>query len=113
MLSGAVSIRDYFRDIHSHMHNWSFGWITIKIHNKIKYLKVPTYDRPLNQLHVHLRSLPQRSMTLLSMDKVIPALDRVATLLVMTGLRCSTACLTIKRTSISLRKYTLQSLTCA
>ena len=26
------------------MHNWSFGWITIKIHNKIKYLKVPTYD---------------------------------------------------------------------
>jgi len=25
------------------MHKRSFGWITIKIHNKIKYLKVPTY----------------------------------------------------------------------
>jgi len=25
------------------MHKRSFGWIAIKIHNKIKYLKVPTY----------------------------------------------------------------------
>src|SRR5207248_888976 len=25
------------------MHKRSFGWITIKIHSKIKYLKVPTY----------------------------------------------------------------------
>ena len=26
------------------MHKRSFGWIAIKINNKIKYLKVPTYD---------------------------------------------------------------------
>src|SRR5437773_12485996 len=26
------------------MHKRSFGWITLKIHKKIKYLKVPTYD---------------------------------------------------------------------
>src|SRR5713101_2063062 len=32
------------------MHNWSFGWITIKIHNKIKYLKVPTYVPRLDVL---------------------------------------------------------------
>src|SRR6266487_271560 len=44
MLSCPWSIWDSFRGIQSHTHNWSFGWITIKIHNKIKYLKVPTYD---------------------------------------------------------------------
>jgi hypothetical protein len=27
-----------------HTHNGSFGWITIKSNNKIKYLKVPTYE---------------------------------------------------------------------
>src|SRR6266581_7435058 len=43
MLSCPWSIWDSFRGIQSHTHNWSFGWITIKIHNKIKYLKVPTY----------------------------------------------------------------------
>src|SRR5256885_9782986 len=44
MLSCPWSIWDSFRGIQSHTHNWSFGWITIKIHNKIKYLKVPTYE---------------------------------------------------------------------
>jgi hypothetical protein len=29
------------------MHKRSFGWITRKIHNKIKYLKVPTYELSL------------------------------------------------------------------
>src|SRR5437763_6244357 len=43
MLSCPWSIWDSFRGIQSHTHNWSFGWITIKSHNKIKYLKVPTY----------------------------------------------------------------------
>src|SRR6266487_5813144 len=47
MLSCPWSIWDSFRGIQSHTHNWSFGWITIKIHNKIKYLKVPTYVRLL------------------------------------------------------------------
>src|SRR6266487_3178329 len=47
MLSCPWSIWDSFRGIQSHTHNWSFGWITIKIHNKIKYLKVPTYDEDL------------------------------------------------------------------
>ena len=32
------------------MHKRSFGWITIKIHNKIKYLKVPTYELPIGEL---------------------------------------------------------------
>src|SRR5437763_6443338 len=45
MLSCPWSIWDSFRGIQSHTHNGSFGWITIKIHNKINYLKVPTYDR--------------------------------------------------------------------
>src|SRR2546427_8268336 len=44
MLSCLWSIWDSFRGIQSHTHNWSFGWITIKIHNKIKCLKVPTYE---------------------------------------------------------------------
>src|SRR5712692_1183075 len=43
MLSCPCSIGDSFRGIQSHTHNGSFGWITIKIHNKIKCLKVPTY----------------------------------------------------------------------
>src|SRR6266487_768007 len=50
MLSCPWSIWDSFRGIQSHTHNWSFGWITIKIHNKIKYLKVPTYERLLHFL---------------------------------------------------------------
>src|SRR5215831_7416297 len=29
------------------MHKRSFGWITIKIYNEIKGLKVPTYDRAI------------------------------------------------------------------
>src|SRR4029453_1403027 len=44
MLSCPWSIWDSFRGIQSHTSNRSFGWITIKIHNKIKYLKVLTYD---------------------------------------------------------------------
>src|SRR5437763_1299769 len=55
MLSCPWSIWDSFRGIQSHTHNWSFGWITIKIHNKIKYLKVPTYETP----HVKHRPLPE------------------------------------------------------
>src|SRR5213594_3723854 len=44
MLSCPWSIWDSFRGIQSHTHNWSVGWITIKINNKIKYLKVLTYE---------------------------------------------------------------------
>src|SRR6266487_2455147 len=51
MLSCPWSIWDSFRGIQSHTHNWSFGWITIKIHNKIKYLKVPTYDVRLSSTY--------------------------------------------------------------
>src|SRR5262249_19099951 len=51
-------------------------------------------------VHVQRRSLPHRSMTLLSMDQVIPALERVAALLLIAGLSFSAACLTIKRRSI-------------
>jgi len=39
-------------------------------------------------------------MTLLSMDKVVPARERVAALWLITGLSFSAACLTIKRRSI-------------
>jgi hypothetical protein len=39
-------------------------------------------------------------ITLLSRDKVVPALERVAALLLITGLSFSAACLTIKRRSI-------------
>ena len=31
-------------------HKRSFGWITIKSHNKIKYLKVPTYESKLHEV---------------------------------------------------------------
>jgi len=31
------------------MHKRSFGWITIKIYNKIKGLKVPTYEEQLSK----------------------------------------------------------------
>src|SRR6266705_661326 len=44
MLSCPWSIWDSFRCIHSNTHKRSFGWITIKSHNKIKCLKVLTYD---------------------------------------------------------------------
>jgi hypothetical protein len=30
-----------------------FGWITIEINNKIKYLKVPTYELKLGQGFAH------------------------------------------------------------
>ena len=46
----------FFRDcrkcgcIKSNSHTWSFGWIPIKFNNKIKYLKVPTYDAFLSNL---------------------------------------------------------------
>src|SRR3989442_376647 len=43
-LSCPWSIWNSFRCLYSNTHKRSFGWITIKIHNKIKYLKVPTYD---------------------------------------------------------------------
>jgi hypothetical protein len=45
MLSCPWSIWDSFRCLYSNTPKRSFGWITIKIHNKINYLKVPTYDR--------------------------------------------------------------------
>src|SRR6266576_6821577 len=45
MLSCPWSIWDYFRCLYSNTRKRSFGWIAIKIHNKIKYLKVPTYER--------------------------------------------------------------------
>src|SRR5256885_6046630 len=44
MLSCPWSIWDSFRCLYSNTPKRSFGWITIKIHNKINYLKVPTYD---------------------------------------------------------------------
>src|SRR3989442_14649397 len=44
MLSCPWSIWDSFRCLYSNTPTRSFGWIAIKIHNKIKYLKVPTYD---------------------------------------------------------------------
>src|SRR5438067_6893722 len=44
MLSCPWSIWDSFRCLTSNTSKRSFGWITIKIHNKIKYLKVLTYD---------------------------------------------------------------------
>src|SRR6266568_3554408 len=44
MLSCLGSIWDSFRCIHSNTHNGSFGWIPIKIHNKIIHLKVLTYE---------------------------------------------------------------------
>src|SRR5437870_12940291 len=47
MLSCPWSIWDSFRCLYSNTHKRSFGWITIKIHNKIKYLKVPNYGAAL------------------------------------------------------------------
>src|SRR5712691_706997 len=47
MLSGPWSIWDSFRCLYSNTPKRSFGWIAIKIHNKINYLKVPTYDAKL------------------------------------------------------------------
>src|SRR5215831_8190160 len=44
MLSCPWSIWDSFRCLTSNTSKRSFGWITIKIHNKIKHLKVLTYD---------------------------------------------------------------------
>src|SRR5215510_15224307 len=50
MLSCPWSIWDSFRCLYSNTPKRSFGWITIKIYNKINYLKVPTYDLPLLHL---------------------------------------------------------------
>src|SRR6266851_7513720 len=44
MRSCPWSIWDSFRCLYSNTPKRRFGWIAIKIHNKIKYLKVPTYD---------------------------------------------------------------------
>ncbi len=41
------SIWGSFRCLYSNTRKRSFGWIAIKINNKIKYLKVPTYERAL------------------------------------------------------------------
>ena len=71
--------------------------------------RITLCNRPLYQRHVPRNSVPNRSMTLLSMENVIPALDRVAALLSRTGLRCSPACLTINRMRISFRSYPRQS----
>src|SRR5437588_2282066 len=49
MLSCPWSIWDSFRCLTSNTSKRSFGWITIKIHNKIKYLKVLTYEDLLSQ----------------------------------------------------------------
>src|ERR1700730_17646478 len=49
MLSCPWSIWDSFRCLYSNTLKRSFGWITIKIHNKINYLKVPTYESTLCQ----------------------------------------------------------------
>src|SRR5258706_369891 len=46
-LSWPRSIWDSFRCLYSNTPKRSFGWIAIKIHNKIKYLKVPTYENTL------------------------------------------------------------------
>src|SRR5882672_3791987 len=59
--------------------------------------RMTLWYRPLYQFHVQRRSLPKRSMTLLSMDKVSPARDCVAALFCKAGLRCSTACLIIAK----------------
>src|SRR5262249_47473700 len=48
MLSCPWSIWDSFRCLTSNTSKRSFGWITIKIHNKIKYLKVLTYVADLH-----------------------------------------------------------------
>ena len=58
---------------------------------------------PLYQLYVQRKNFPSRSMTLLSMDKVMPALERVASLLSRIGPSSSAACLTMKEISIFLR----------
>src|SRR2546428_1456415 len=52
MLSCPWSIWDSFRCLSSNTHKRSFGWIAIKIHNKIKYLKVPTYEQFIDKLTV-------------------------------------------------------------
>src|SRR6266571_4774015 len=48
MRSCLWSIWDSFRCLSSHIHKRSFGWIAIKIHSKINYLKVPTYGGDLH-----------------------------------------------------------------
>src|SRR5215510_1979923 len=52
MLSCPWSIGDSFRCLTSNTSKRSFGWITIKIHNKIKHLKVLTYESSLDLLGV-------------------------------------------------------------
>src|SRR6266536_5949977 len=71
MRSCPWSIWDSFRCLSSNIHKRSFGWIAIKIHSKINYLKVPTYDptlswqrsdgKPLTNLGVSLALLKDDS----------------------------------------------------
>src|SRR6266699_5246882 len=69
MLSCPWSIWDSFRCLYSNIPKRSFGWIAIKIHNKIKYLKVPTYELQLGiclrRCSVHFMLRPARLLALL------------------------------------------------
>src|SRR5438874_132033 len=51
MLRCPWSIWDSSRCLTSNTSKRSVGWIAIKIHNKIKYLKVPTYDNQVAKPH--------------------------------------------------------------
>src|SRR2546423_11128914 len=53
MLSCPWSIWDSSRCLTSNTSKRSVGWIAIKIHNKIKYLKVPIYEREHEGNRVH------------------------------------------------------------
>ena len=75
--------------------------------------RMTLWSRPLYQLPGHRKTVPSRSITLWSIANVIPPLACVAALLPQPGLRCTTACWTIKRMSSSFREYTLQSFPCA
>src|SRR5713226_1383548 len=57
MLSCPWSIWDSFRCLYSNTPKRSFGWIAIKIHNKIKYLKVPTYEAIQHSIGVQDKSV--------------------------------------------------------
>src|SRR5713101_6294920 len=52
MRSCPWSIWDSFRCLYSNTHKRRFGWIAIKIHNKIKYLKVPIYDAGIEDIGI-------------------------------------------------------------
>src|ERR1700682_569516 len=61
MLSCPWSIWDSFRCLYSNTPKRSFGWIAIKIHNKINYLKVPTYDDAIEAAIMYLARHAQRA----------------------------------------------------